>query len=299
MIAVMKLFALKDKTKPKDHQFWLLLIMPLSAIVMMLLFRYIAYTSSFTKTTNTLVTVASILMLFANLVVFIIYEYAVKNVKELYELRTEHYKQKLDQQYYEMIEQANMDMRVFSHDVKNHLIQLRDLDDIEQIHAYIDSLRIDIRHFDNTGVSDNKMLDLILSKYERLCEIDNIRFSVDVKTANLHYISDTDLTALMSNLLDNAVEAAHDSKDSFIDIVIFSKNSLFDGLIIRNRSKFPPKLSDGKLLTRKNNKEIHGLGLLSVQKILKKYSAIIDWSYQEETCMFQTEIAFPKKESNE
>ena len=55
------------------------------------------------------------------------------------------------------------------------------------------------------------MLDLIISKYLRLCESKNIAFSVDVKTANLHYIADTDLSALLNNLLDNAVEAAEKS----------------------------------------------------------------------------------------
>ena len=296
MLAVMKLFALKDKGRPRDRQFWLLLIMPFSGLVMMLLFRYMAYTAPFTGVTNLLVTVASVTLLFANVAVFVIYERAVKNVKELYELRAARYKQTLDRQYYEMIDRANMDMRVFSHDVKHHLSQLREMDDADAIHAYIDALHLDIRRFDAVGVSKNKMLDLVLSKYLCLCEAEGVRFSVDVKTANLYYIDDTDLTTLMGNLLDNALEAAREAPDPFIDFVVFSKNALFDGLIIRNRSKTPPIASDGRLRTRKSRKELHGLGLFSVQKAVKKYGGVFDWDYDAAAAVFRVSIAFPKPE---
>ncbi|MFQ8958228.1 MAG: hypothetical protein ACLR6O_05075 [Eubacterium sp.] len=40
------------------------------------------------------------------------------------------------------------------------------------------------------------MLDLIISKYSRLCESKNIQFDIDVKTANLSYIDDVDLSTL-------------------------------------------------------------------------------------------------------
>lgn len=85
------------------------------------------------------------------------------------------------------------------------------------------------------------MLDLIISKYVTLCEKKNIKFSVDVKTANLAYVSDSDLSTLMNNLLDNAVEATERADERFIQVYIFSKGSMHDGLVIKNSCAVSPK----------------------------------------------------------
>ena len=64
-------------------------------------------------------------------------------------------------------------MHLFSHDIKNHLIQIRNLEDINAIQDYVDKLYPNIEHFSCIGISKNKMLDLIISKYSRLCESKN------------------------------------------------------------------------------------------------------------------------------
>ena len=144
-------------------------------------------------------------LLFANILVFAIYEYSLKSTKELYELKTISYQEEQDKKYYEILEQTNKEMHLFSHDIKNHLIQIRNLEDINAIQDYVDKLYPNIEHFSRIGISKNKMLDLIISKYSRLCESKNIQFDIDVKTANLSYIDDVDLSTLMNNILDNAI----------------------------------------------------------------------------------------------
>lgn len=62
---------------------------------------------------------------------------------------------------------------------------------------------------------------LLFGKYATLCESKGIKFSIDVKTANLSYIDDVDLSTLINNLLDNSIKAAEKSKNSFIQINIF------------------------------------------------------------------------------
>ncbi|HBA93823.1 MAG TPA: hypothetical protein DCZ02_04325, partial [Ruminococcaceae bacterium] len=155
-------------------------------------------------------------------------------IKELYELKTIQHQEEQDKKYFEIIEQSNKDMRVFSHDIKNHLTQIRNLNDITAVQEYIDRLYPTIEKFNYTGISKNQMLDLIISKYSKLCESKKIKFAVDVKTSNLSYIDDVDLSTLMNNLLDNAVEAAEKSNNPFIQLSVFAKNNICDGLIIKN-----------------------------------------------------------------
>lgn len=295
MIIILKLFAQKENTESYNKYFWLLFIMPLTSIMVLICFRYIAYQMLLTKVMSILWIISCIGLLFANILVFIIYEYSLKNTKELYELKAIQDREEQDKRYFEIIEQSNKDMRIFSHDIKNHLTQIRNLENIEAVQSYIDSIYPNIEKFSFTGISKNKMLDLIISKYVTLCEKKNIKFSVDVKTANLAYVSDSDLSTLMNNLLDNAVEAAERADERFIQVYIFSKGSMHDGLVIKNSCFVPPETENGELKTTKQNKKTHGVGTKSIRKTLKKYDAVYGWKYDENSKIFETDIVFPKK----
>lgn len=294
MIIILKIFAQKENTEPYNKYFWLLFIMPLTSIMVLVCFRYIAYQMQLTKVMSILWIISCIGLLFANILVFIIYEYSLKNTKALYELKAIQDREEQDKRYFEIIEQSNKDMRIFSHDIKNHLMQIRNLENIEAVQSYVDSLYPNVEKFSFTGISKNKMLDLIISKYATLCESKNIRFSVDVKTANLAYVRDSDLSTLMNNLLDNAVEAAEQADEGFIQVHIFSKSNIHDGLVIKNSSTVPPKAENGELKTTKHNKEMHGIGTKSIRKTLKKYNAVYGWKYDDDLKIFETDIVFPK-----
>lgn len=294
MIIILKIFAQKENTEPYNKYFWLLFIMPLTSIMVLVCFRYIAYQMQLTKVMSVLWIISCIGLLFANILVFIIYEYSLKNTKELYELKAIQDREEQDKRYFEIIEQSNKDMRIFSHDIKNHFMQIRNLENIEAVQSYIDSIYPNVEKFSFTGISKNKMLDLITSKYATLCESKNIRFSVDVKTANLAYVRDSDLSTLMNNLLDNAVEAAEQADEGFIQVHIFSKSNMHDGLVIKNSSTVPPKAENGELKTTKHNKEMHGIGTKSIRKTLKKYNAVYGWKYDDDLKIFETDIVFPK-----
>ena len=295
MIIILKLIAQKENNEQYNKYFWLLFIMPLTSIMVLVCFRYIAYQMQLTKVMSILWIISCIGLLFANILVFIIYEYSLKNTKELYELKTIQYREEQDKQYFEIIDQSNKEMRIFSHDIKNHLMQIRNLDNIEAVQRYVDSIYPNIEKFSFTGISQNKMLDLIISKYATLCERKSIRLSVDVKTANLAYIDDSDLSTLMNNLMDNAVEAAEKSDGGFIQVNIFSKNDIYDGLVIKNSCSVVPITDGGELKTTKSNKKVHGIGTRSIRKTLKKYDAVYGWKYDENSKIFETDIVFPKK----
>lgn len=294
MIIILRLFAQKENNEQYNKYFWLLFIMPLTSIMVLVCFRYIAYQMQLTKVMSILWIISCIGLLFANILVFIIYEYSLKNTKELYELKTIQHQEEQDKRYFEIIDQSNKEMRIFSHDIKNHLMQIRNLDNIEAVQRYVDSIYPNIEKFSFTGISQNKMLDLIISKYATLCERKSIRLSVDVKTANLAYIDDSDLSTLMNNLMDNAVEAAEKSDGGFIQVNIFSKNDIYDGLVIKNSCSVVPITDGGELKTTKSNKKVHGIGTLSIRKTLKKYDAVYGWKYDENSKIFETDIVFPQ-----
>lgn len=294
MMIILRAFAQKEENSSNSKLFWLLFILPLTSLLVLLAFRYIAYITQMSKPINILCIISSVGLIIANITVFAIYEYSLKNTKELYELKAMARQEEQDKKYFDVIEQSNNDMRVLAHDMKNHFVQIRNLDDAGEIHKYIDSLDKEIDKFTYAGISKNKTLDLILSKYMKLCEAKNIHLTIDVKTANLNYIENTDLATLLNNLLDNALEAAVGASNSEIQIKIFSKNNIYDALFIKNSCKTPPEIKDGKLQTTKENHTSHGWGIQSVQKIVKKYQGVFNWKYDENDNSFEINIVFMK-----
>ncbi len=295
VVLLSHLFAKQYNKEHNTKPYWFMIIMPISSIILFVVMRNIAITIDIPKTTYYIWAFAALLVLFSNIIIYITFENSQKNATELSELKAIQQQEEIDKRYFEVIEQTNKEMQIFAHDIKNHLIQIRNMEDNEKAKAYIDKIYPDIETFSSIGISQNKMLDLILSKYIKLCESKNISFSVDVKTANLSYIEDTDLSTLLNNVLDNAVEAAENSIKKEISLVLFAKSKSYDVLIVSNSCDTPPLVIGEHLTTTKANKKLHGIGLKSVEKIVNKHKGIYNWNYREAEKIFETVIAFPKK----
>ena len=57
-------------------------------------------------------------------------------------------------------------------------------------------------------------------------------------------------------------------------------------VIIANSCDAPPNTQEGQLLTTKKDKKLHGFGLKSVAKTLKKYHGDYCWDYDESSRTF-------------
>ena len=295
MFFIKRLCLTKLYEAEKDSFYWVLFLLPLISIIISYLFFHAAGSFDISSSMSLLISATFILLLFINLIVFMLYDKAYKNRVELYELKSIHFQQEIDKKYFDAIEQSQEEIKHFSHDIRNHLLQIRYIDDIEESHAYIDRLVCDIEKISYVGISKNKMLNLIISKYISICDKKGIKFTPCVKLATLCYIDDVDLSTLLNNLLDNAVDAAEKAENAEIELCVFSKNSRYDGIIIRNTCYTSPETVDNRLISSKKEKAYHGLGLNIVKKILKKYGAVYGWKYDEEKHVFETDIAIPRK----
>ena len=86
IMAILKAFAQKESAEQANKFFWLLFVMPLTSIMVLLCFRYITYQMKLTHFFSFLWAISCLGLLFANILVFAIYEYSLKSTKELYEL---------------------------------------------------------------------------------------------------------------------------------------------------------------------------------------------------------------------
>ena len=246
----------------------------------------------FSNIIQTMVVISSILLMFSLLFVFISHERnAVKNA-ELIKLRSEQQKQEIDSKYLQIIEHNNKNLSILAHDIKNHMLQIKSMENAEEIHSYVDSIVDEVQGYGYVGISKNKTLDLLISKYLNLCDGRGIKIIFDVKTSNLSGIAPADISTIINNLLDNAVESAEKSEKKEISVSIFKKQG-HEIINIINSCDNKPKAKGDKLLTTKKEDSIHGYGTQSVIKTLKKYEGVYSWEYDEKEKIFETNVLLP------
>lgn len=293
-VVLANLFSKRKRQNKNKSIFWVLLIMPLTSIVVLLAIRYATFQANLSYSMNIIFSVASALLLISNIIIFFIYEASISNAEKLFEFQTIEQKKEIDKQYFDILEKNNKDLKIFTHDIKNHLEQISNLTEDKEISNYISKLYGAVNQYSNVALSGNKTLDIIISKYNTICSNKNIDITFDVKTCNLSDVDSTDLTSILNNLLDNAVESAEKCiyKRNII-VEIYTKQA-FEVVKIQNSCDIAPNIRNKKLLTSKNDKSIHGLGIESVKRTLKKYNGIFEWIYDDTKMIFETTIAIPR-----
>lgn len=281
------LFNKKSNTKTPV---WLI-IYPICTIFVYVLLWKISFNYQFTNSIKVSIIFACLISIVAIAATYLLYNQSIKKELAVFKLQTELDRINIDEAYYKILDHQNEELKKFVHDEKNHLIVIKSLTDNIEILNYIDDIYNDLQQYSTSGKTNNKMLDLIVNKYRMLCEADSIRFEVIIKTANLSFIENTDLTALLSNVLDNAVEAAKNSKEKFVELSINKANG-FDMLTCVNSCDTKPETSSGFLKTTKPNKEYHGIGTKSIKRIADKYNGSYEWEYDDEKKEFSTYIMF-------
>ena len=92
-------------------------------------------------------------------------------------------------------------------------------------------------------------------------------------------IRDDDLVVLLSNLLNNAIEACEQSVDKVIKMkFVIEDNQII--LSVKNSNAELPTQVDGKIVTSKTDHPgEHGIGLKNVEEVVEKYNGayVIDF----------------------
>lgn len=180
------------------------------------------------------------------------------------------------------IEKLYSDIRKVEHNMKNHLICLNTLvnnNDLLGIKSYITKLNNVISSITLKIKTGNVISDLIINeKYNIACS-ENITFNCDFFLPKNTSIDSIDLCILLSNILDNAIEACEkivsENLSKKINIKSFVKEPY---LIIEciNSYETPLKYKNDNIITTKPNTDKHGFGLIIINEIASKYNGIVD-----------------------
>lgn len=289
---IVKLFSKKVTKGVESKYSWALAILPVSSITVLLSFYQMVTSTQQSKNNIFICTVSAFFLLFANMIVFILYTLFGENAQKLSELQAIKQQEQADKTYMEILKRNTEDFRIYTHDMKHHFENISNMSTTKEVADYVASIYPDIEKLSNVGISKNKFFDILIDKYSLICREKEISISFDVKTSNLSFINPPDLSVVISNLLDNAVEASEKSKEKYIRVFCFSQGSNMEVLQVINSCIQAPCLYNGQLVTSKKEKELHGFGIKSVVRTIKKYNGELDWEFTKDPPVFKTTIIF-------
>ena len=206
-------------------------------------------------------------------------------------------KEKAETAYYQALQEETESRNILLHDIKNHLRMINSLackGETQAIVSYISKMEKNMQTVSQLRRCDDPILNLILQHTAQECETLGIRFYCDVRDQCCDFMDAPGKTALFSNLLSNAIEGA---KEAAVKEIDFSVRKPLDGtstvVSVENTCDVPP-VADlrGGFRSRKTGGTLHGTGLKSIARIVKRYNGISTVHYDSETNRFHYTIRF-------
>lgn len=203
------------------------------------------------------------------------------------------FQNKLINRHYDEVETMYRKMRGWRHDYHNHIQSLKaymSLMQYEEAARYLERLEEDLSAVDNVLKTGNIVADAILNSKLTLIQERKIRVDATAVVPEDIHISEIDLSVLIGNLLDNAMEACMQipEEERFIRIYIdIVKKQLY--ISVTNSMGDRPRKIGERFLTQKQGH--HGFGLMRIDGIVKKYGGYIN--RQTDEGVFATEIMLP------
>lgn len=233
-----------------------------------------------TNMTNfTTVEIALCIIMIINISVLYLYnkmcsQYLVQRENDLYKLQSEIYKQQLD-----VMSRSVKSYRILQHDIKHHIVILRDYASKGEIENIVDYLNGTATvYLDNSAAevnTENEVVNSVLNYY--FACIKGLGGTIDYEVI-LHdnmTIKDFELTTMLSNLLSNAYEALKKTENPSIKVFIRYNRGILN-IQISNNYLGSIRKKDDKILTTKPEEENHGIGLISIDDVVKKHHGTME-----------------------
>ena len=242
---------------------------------------------------------SNLLSLLSNIAVFYVHDNTIKTNHKYTDILIEQQKEKHNIEYYELLKKQNQNSRVLIHDINKHLRTIKQLSMGNHcIEQYINEISDDFSIFNPVDYCNNTIVNIITHRYYEICKKNNITFTLNIKEANLDFMKEHEITALLDNLLENAVEAASLSKERFIDFSICTRNSSFVIIKISNSCDAKPNFKNGLLVSSKGTTGIHGTGTKSIKRVVSNYNGNLNMRYDDSNHSFTVTIGIYFKHIN-
>ena len=207
------------------------------------------------------------------------------------------YQNGLVQQYYAEVENMFRTMRGWRHDYRHHIQALKahmSRNEYDAVNRYLDMLDGDLTGVETVLKTGNRMADAILNSKLSLAKDQKITLKADAAVPVNLSVNELDLSVILGNLLDNAIEACARLPEEMrlIRVYIAMKGSYLYVSVTNSAEERKKEYSSGRFLSVKG--EGHGFGLARIDSIVKKYGGYVVRASEDGA--FSTEVLLPAQE---
>lgn len=191
--------------------------------------------------------------------------------------------------HYEKLEEMDREMRRFRHDYQNHMqsvLSLIKMGEYREAEDYILSLQSAKQKTEPLFTTGNRLADAILTdKSEMLGE----NITIDYQGVIPASINNMDLCVILSNSLDNAIEACREC--GFPCVISVTASTMHGYFVITVKNPTVNKNTFYDIpLTTKEDKNSHGIGLLNIKDTAERNEGKL--SVKCENQIFEMSVTF-------
>lgn len=125
----------------------------------------------------------------------------------------------------------------------------------------------------NYIVTNHPIMNAVLNQKYKQAKVEGILLVLTVSDMEELSLDDEDIVTLLTNLLDNAIEATRlvEKEKKIIKCRLTYQNNTFS-VVIRNPVLEQVLIKDNRIKTTKADKENHGMGIVNISNVVNKYS---------------------------
>lgn len=203
----------------------------------------------------------------------------------------------------EMMQKSLAEIKEVRHDMRNKLVAFSKNAVVGKNDEAIQLISGIIEECGNGNIyakSGNMVIDSIIEYKLRQAKAFNIRFQSDLLVPEELECMVSDLGVVIGNLLDNAIEAASQTNDRWIRLKMeYTKGRL----LLKMSNSYTGKVNyvGNRIVTSKKDASNHGMGLRSVERVVKKFDGEMELSHNENIfeVMILMYLTAQKKELNQ
>lgn len=181
------------------------------------------------------------------------------------------------------IRELHESVRRMKHDMKNHMMVIASYlneENYEQARAYTSEILDKLNAVHSYIETGNSLLNHILNEKLNRARTMGISVKAEIENVSFARMESLDFSALLSNILDNAIEACEKEKQPQLEVKISVKRG-YEVILVKNMTEASVLEANADLHTTKETKEAHGMGVGQIKSIVQKYDGLCDF-YEEE-----------------
>lgn len=236
-----------------------------------------------------------------NMLTYYLFYSISKITMENVSLLTLRHKAEMEAEKYQENKMSYDELRILRHEIKNHNFYMKVLLDegkYDQLAEYLNRTTLEDSQQLMSFDCGNHTIDVVMNHEMGVARMRGVTVAPDILVPSTLPFREELLCSLLSNLLDNAIEAAAASGQEApqVSVSILPRQ---DYLFIKVTNPVDPKIPAHRRLSLKTTKphsELHGLGTRIIQRVVDEYHGSIKYS-MDAGGMFVTDVmlALPRE----